>query len=95
MFKILDTIIDATRKGNLARFINHSCDVKLFFFPYFVLNNQFECFYFLKQPNCYARVITVDGQKKIVIYSKKDIGIGEEITYDYKVLRINLFFFLK
>jgi len=56
-----DTIIDATRKGNLARFINHSCD-----------------------PNCYARVITVDGQKKIVIYSKKDIGIGEEITYDYK-----------
>ena len=35
-------------------------------------------------PNCYAKVITVDGQKKIVIYSKREIGISEEITYDYK-----------
>eukprot|EP01117_Protostelium_nocturnum_P016814 TRINITY_DN6732_c0_g1_i1.p1 TRINITY_DN6732_c0_g1~~TRINITY_DN6732_c0_g1_i1.p1 ORF type:complete len:1208 (-),score=399.46 TRINITY_DN6732_c0_g1_i1:178-3801(-) len=56
-----DTIIDATMKGNLARFINHCCD-----------------------PNCYARIITVDQQKKIVIYSKRDINVGEEITYDYK-----------
>jgi hypothetical protein len=56
-----DTIIDATFKGNLARFINHSCE-----------------------PNCYARIITVDGQKKIVIYSKREIKVGEEITYDYK-----------
>jgi len=29
-------------------------------------------------------VITVEGQKKIVIYSKQPIGIDEEITYDYK-----------
>jgi len=56
-----DTIIDATMKGNLARFINHSCD-----------------------PNCYAKIITVESQKKIVIYSKREISIGEEITYDYK-----------
>ena len=27
-----ETIIDATRTGNLARFINHSCDVKTYFY---------------------------------------------------------------
>ncbi|RUS91880.1 hypothetical protein EGW08_000282 [Elysia chlorotica] len=56
-----ETIIDATKCGNLARFINHSCN-----------------------PNCYAKIITVDGFKKIVIYSKRDIDVNEEITYDYK-----------
>ncbi|KAL3202253.1 hypothetical protein MRX96_042599 [Rhipicephalus microplus] len=57
----VETIIDATKCGNLARFINHSCN-----------------------PNCYAKVITVEGQKKIVIYSKQPINVNEEITYDYK-----------
>ncbi|CAD6231479.1 GSCOCG00001430001-RA-CDS [Cotesia congregata] len=62
LFRIdLDTIIDATKCGNLARFINHSCN-----------------------PNCYAKVITIESQKKIVIYSKQQIGVNEEITYDYK-----------
>ncbi|CAJ0961268.1 unnamed protein product, partial [Mesorhabditis belari] len=54
-------VIDATQKGNVARFINHSCS-----------------------PNCYARVVTVDGDKRIVIYSKGLINKGDEITYDYK-----------
>jgi len=56
-----DTIVDSTYQGNLARFINHSCD-----------------------PNCYARIIRVNDQFKIVIYSKKDIKQGEEISYDYQ-----------
>uniref|UniRef100_A0A3Q2ZKG6 [histone H3]-lysine(4) N-trimethyltransferase n=2 Tax=Kryptolebias marmoratus TaxID=37003 RepID=A0A3Q2ZKG6_KRYMA len=56
-----DTIIDATKWGNLARFINHSCN-----------------------PNCYAKIITVESQKKIVIYSRQPISVNEEITYDYK-----------
>ncbi|XP_068606492.1 LOW QUALITY PROTEIN: histone-lysine N-methyltransferase SETD1A [Brachionichthys hirsutus] len=56
-----DTIIDATKCGNLARFINHCCT-----------------------PSCYAKVITIESQKKIVIYSKQAIAINEEITYDYK-----------
>ncbi|KAK0095871.1 hypothetical protein PV326_007174 [Microctonus aethiopoides] len=62
LFRIdLEAIIDATKCGNLARFINHSCN-----------------------PNCYAKVITIESQKKIVIYSKQPIGVNEEITYDYK-----------
>ncbi|CAG7723757.1 unnamed protein product [Allacma fusca] len=62
LFRIdLENIIDATRCGNLSRFINHSCS-----------------------PNCYAKIITIEGQKKIVIYSKQQIAVNEEITYDYK-----------
>ncbi|XP_059192383.1 histone-lysine N-methyltransferase SETD1B-A-like [Centropristis striata] len=56
-----NTIIDATKLGNLARFINHSCN-----------------------PNCYAKIITVESQKKIVIYSRQPISVNEEVTYDYK-----------
>ncbi|KAJ1967506.1 histone methyltransferase set1, partial [Dimargaris xerosporica] len=56
-----DAVIDATKMGNMARFINHCC-----------------------QPNCTARIITVEGHKRIVIYAKQDIEAGEEITYDYK-----------
>uniref|UniRef100_A0A4Y6F0I5 [histone H3]-lysine(4) N-trimethyltransferase n=1 Tax=Brachionus koreanus TaxID=1199090 RepID=A0A4Y6F0I5_9BILA len=62
MFRIdQDTIVDATKCGNLSRFINHSCD-----------------------PNCYAKIITIEGHKKIVIYSRREIKRNEEITYDYK-----------
>lgn len=62
LFRVdLDYVVDATKCGNLARFINHACE-----------------------PNCYAKVIKIDGQNKIVIYSKQAIAIGEEITYDYK-----------
>ncbi|CAN6453611.1 unnamed protein product [Victoria cruziana] len=54
-------VVDATKCGGIARFINHSCE-----------------------PNCYTKVITVEGQKKIFIYAKRLIHTGEEITYNYK-----------
>ncbi|XVF74018.1 hypothetical protein PTKIN_Ptkin13bG0028200 [Pterospermum kingtungense] len=54
-------VVDATKRGGIARFINHSCD-----------------------PNCYTKVISVEGQKKIFIYAKRHIAAGEEITYNYK-----------
>ena len=41
-------------------------------------------YYFFLQPNCYAKIVTLENAKKIVIYSKRDIGVNEEITYDYK-----------
>ena len=54
-------VCDATKQGNVARFINASCD-----------------------PNCYTKIITFDGLKRIVIYAKKDIQSGDELCYDYK-----------
>ncbi|XP_068652593.1 histone-lysine N-methyltransferase ATXR7-like [Aristolochia californica] len=36
------------------------------------------------EPNCYTKVIAVEGQKKIFIYAKSQILAGEEITYNYK-----------
>ncbi|KAL5625490.1 hypothetical protein BROUX41_005550 [Berkeleyomyces rouxiae] len=59
-----DTVIDATKKGGIARFINHSC-----------------------MPNCTAKIIKVEGSKRIVIYALRDIGLNEELTYDYKFER--------
>ncbi|KAF8557516.1 SET-domain-containing protein [Imleria badia] len=55
-----DLVVDATKKGNLGRLINHSCD-----------------------PNCTAKIITISGEKKIVIYAKQDIELGDGITNDY------------
>jgi len=62
MFRVDEfLVIDATRKGNVARFINHSCD-----------------------PNCFTKVMRVDRKPRVVIYSKRNIKIGTELTYDYK-----------
>lgn len=47
------TVIDATKRGGIARFINHSCT-----------------------PNCTAKIIKVDGSKRIVIYALRDIRRG-------------------
>ena len=49
-----NTVIDATKRGGIARFINHSCT-----------------------PNCTAKIIKVDGSKRIVIYALRDIERGE------------------
>ena len=48
------SVVDATKKGGIARFINHSC-----------------------MPNCTAKIIRVDGTKRIVIYALRDIDKGE------------------
>ncbi|XP_002740398.1 histone-lysine N-methyltransferase 2B-like, partial [Saccoglossus kowalevskii] len=36
------------------------------------------------EPNCFSRVIQVDGKKHIVIFASRKIMPGEELTYDYK-----------
>lgn len=48
------TVVDATKKGGIARFINHSC-----------------------MPNCTAKIIKVEGSKRIVIYALRDIAMSE------------------
>ena len=52
-----NTVIDATKRGGIARFINHSCT-----------------------PNCTAKIIKVEGSKRIVIYALRDIGQSEFST---------------
>ena len=49
-----DLVVDATKKGGIARFINHSCS-----------------------PSCTAKIIRVDGTKRIVIYALRDIAKSE------------------
>ncbi|KAK9240415.1 hypothetical protein V1525DRAFT_395909, partial [Lipomyces kononenkoae] len=58
------TVVDATKRGGIARFINHCCT-----------------------PSCTAKIIKVEGQKRIVIYALRDIMANEELTYDYKFER--------
>lgn len=52
-----NTVIDATKKGGIARFINHSCT-----------------------PNCTAKIIKVEGSKRIVIYALRDIGQSKRFS---------------
>ncbi len=52
-------VIDANRRGNSARWINHSCD-----------------------PNCE----TNEEDGRLFIDAIRDIGRGEELTYDYKLI---------
>lgn len=59
-----NTVIDASKKGGIARFINHCCE-----------------------PSCTAKIIKVDGSKRIVIYALRDVKKNEELTYDYKFER--------
>lgn len=59
-----NVVIDATKKGGIARFINHCCN-----------------------PSCTAKIIKVEGKKRIVIYALRDIDANEELTYDYKFER--------
>jgi len=53
-------VVDATRNGNSARWINHSC-----------------------APNCRAET----ERGRVYIDALRDIGRGEELTYDYCLYR--------
>ena len=57
---VAGTVVDAARKGNAARFVNHCCE-----------------------PNCATRVVVVGGEKKILLFTSRDVAAGEELTYDY------------
>lgn len=36
------------------------------------------------EPNCYSEVMTIDGEKRILILALRDLKRGEEITYNYR-----------
>ena len=54
-------VVDATRKGNLARFANHSC-----------------------APNCLAKSVVLANERRVVLFTTRDVHRGEELTYDYQ-----------
>ncbi|CAI6005865.1 unnamed protein product [Closterium sp. NIES-65] len=35
-------------------------------------------------PNCYSRVVQASAEERIVIFARRDIMAGEELTYDYR-----------
>lgn len=41
------------------------------------------------EPNCYSRVISVNGDEHIIIFAKRDIERWEELTYDYRFFSID------
>ena len=55
-----DRVIDASKKGNHLRFLNHSCE-----------------------PNCTTQVWLVNGDFRVGVFTIRDIGANEELTFNY------------
>jgi SET domain/COMPASS (Complex proteins associated with Set1p) component N len=76
-----DLVVDATKKGNLGyvMLVHRSILFCVEFFIHYLFFSRLinhSC-----DPNCTAKIITINGEKKIVIYAKQDIELGDEITY--------------
>ncbi|CAI5963531.1 unnamed protein product [Closterium sp. NIES-65] len=67
-------VIDPTKMGAAARFVNHSWYVLSFCFAFEAPQSD---------PNCETRKWTVLGEIRVGIFARKDIEPGCELTYDY------------
>jgi SET domain-containing protein len=72
MFRLSrEEIVDATVRGNIARYINHCCEP----------NCDSEIVTINDTDNAKA---PASGEQKIVIIARRTIEVGQEVTYDYK-----------
>lgn len=88
-----DLVVDATKKGNLGYVQSFHClpacaaadPPVLGFLPRYPLRYPSRVRRRLINhcctPNCTAKIITINGEKKIVIYAKAAIEPGDEVTY--------------
>lgn len=79
-----DDIVDATRTGGMARFMNHCCDPNAYAG---IINIPDGTNPFPVDKACAKIGVPVPESfhgKHIVIFAGRDIQEGEEITYDYK-----------
>src|SRR5690349_7059771 len=70
-------IIDARQKGNVARYINHSCKP----------NCMTQKWYEISPDKPFISSRSVEGEIRIGIFAKEDIKGGEELTFDYQFER--------
>jgi histone-lysine N-methyltransferase SETD1 len=77
-----DLVVDATKKGNLGYVVMLfiGC-TDLTGYIRRLINHSCD-------PNCTAKIITISNVKKIVIYAKQDIELGDEITYGAQPLQL-------
>ena len=76
-----DEIVDATRTGGMARFMNHCCEPNAYAGIVTIPNTVDPTF--CREANSAVSTDPHVG-KHIVIFAGRDIQEGEEITYDYK-----------
>jgi hypothetical protein len=76
-----DLVVDATKKGNLG-YVNAAIGSDYLLLTWsFIHSSLSRLINHSCDPNCTAKIITINGEKKIVIYAKQDIELGDEITY--------------
>lgn len=74
-----EDIIDATRRGGMARFMNHCCEPNAYARVIITTTPSLAS---SSSPS--VEPASVVEEKHIIIIAARDIQEGEEVTYDYK-----------
>ncbi|KAF4370390.1 hypothetical protein F8388_016127 [Cannabis sativa] len=77
-----DFTIDATFKGNLSRFLNHSCNPNCILEKWLVQSDDGPL-----MPFGYWNNLQVDGETRVGVFAARLIKVGEPLTYDYRFVQ--------